>query len=297
MRGATDEDLVLALDLEEGFVTAADGVRLHYVAGGAGPLVLFLHGFPEHWYTWRHQLPALAAERRVVAVDLRGYHRSDRPAGRRAYAGDRLLADVVALVEALGDGRATLVGHDWGGAIAWAFAHAHPGMLERLVICNAPHPARFAAEIARPPQLLRSWYVFLLQLPRLPEALLCWHDAAAVGWILRHAAGGPDALGEEAVARFRAAFAEPGAARAAVDYYRNLAGGMRRRPPLAPIEAPVLVLWGDRDPALDARLLRGLERLAPQVRVRRFAGAGHFVHEELPSAVNAALREFLLEPA
>lgn len=285
-----------ALGLEEGYVDAA-GVRIHHVGGGSGPLVLFLHGFPEYWYSWRHQLPDMAARRRAVAVDLRGYGRSDRPAERGAYAMHHLVADVASVVDELGGGRATVVGHDWGGAIAWAFAHAHPERLERLVVCNAPHPARLAAEVWRPPQLLRSWYIFLFQLPWLPETLLGRSGAAPVASILRSGAAVPDAFGPEDLRRFREAFAAPGAARAAVDYYRNLPAGLRRRPRLAPVEAPVLLLWGEQDKALDLRLTRGNEPFAPKIEVHRFPGAGHFAHEEVPSAFNAELRRFVLEPS
>ena len=292
----SDDEFAAALGLEEGFVDSG-GVRIHHVGAGSGPLVLFLHGFPEYWYSWRHQLPDMATLRRAVAVDLRGYGRSDRPRERSAYAMSELVADVRAVVDALGGGRATIVGHDWGGVIAWAFAHSHPERLERLVVCNAPHPARMAAEIRRPPQLLRSWYIALFQIPWLPETLLARDGAAAVGAILRRASAVPGAFGPEDVARYREAFAAPGAARAAVDYYRNLAGGLRRRPTFAPLERPVLMLWGERDTALDRRLLEGNEPFAPLLQIRRFPGAGHFVHEELPSAINEELRRFVLEPA
>lgn len=297
MTGTPDRDPAAeALGLEEGYVDAA-GVRIHHVGAGSGPLVLFLHGFPEYWYSWRHQLPDLAPHRRAVAVDLRGYGRSGRPAERSAYAIEHLVADVAAVVDELGGGRATIVGHDWGGAVAWAFAHAHPERLERLVICNAPHPARMAAEVRHPPQLLRSWYIFLFQVPRLPEAMLTRNGAAPVASILRGGAGVPDAFQPQDLRRFREAFAAPGVAKAAVDYYRNLPAGLRRRPQLRPVEAPVLLLWGERDRALDLRLTKGVERFAPNIRVHRFPAAGHFPHEEVPSAFNEELRRFVLGPS
>jgi pimeloyl-ACP methyl ester carboxylesterase len=291
--GHPDDEVIGPLGLEEGWVDAG-GIRIHHVGAGQGPLVLFLHGFPEYWYTWRHQLPDLARHRHAVAIDLRGYHRSDRPGRRTDYRMSHLVADVAAVVDALGDGRATLVGHDWGGAVAWAFAHRHPERLERLVIANAPHPARMAQEVRRPPQLFRSWYIAFLQLPRIPELLLTAGGAAAVGSIVRHGAGRPDVFQAEELARYRSAFAEPGAARAAVNYYRNLATDPRGMPRLPPIEVPTLVLWGERDRALDKRLLEGLEPYAPDIRIRRFPEAGHFVHEEVPSAFNEELRRFVL---
>src|SRR5215471_13220996 len=137
------------------------GLRLHYVVAGAGPLVVFLHGFPEFWYSWRHQLPALAeAGFRAVAPDLRGYNESDKPVRVRNYRIDLLARDVAGLIAALGQRRAVVVGHDWGGAIAWWLAMRRPEVVERLVILNAPHPAMMLRELANPFQLLRSWYAY-----------------------------------------------------------------------------------------------------------------------------------------
>jgi pimeloyl-ACP methyl ester carboxylesterase len=291
-----DDEVIHSLGLEEGWVDAG-GVHIHHVGAGSGPLVLFLHGFPEYWYTWRHQLPDMARQRRAVAIDLRGYHRSYRPARRTDYDMDHLVADVAAVVDELGDGRATIVGHDWGGAVAWAFAYRHPERLERLVIANAPHPARMVQELRRPPQMFRSWYMGAFQVPRLPELLLAARGSAAVGSIIRHGAAMPDAFQEEDLRRYRAAFSEPGVARAAVNYYRNGAAALRHAPVLAPIAAPTLVLWGERDRALDRRLLDGLEPFVSDLRIRRFPQAGHFVHEEIPSAFNEALRGFVVGAA
>jgi pimeloyl-ACP methyl ester carboxylesterase len=293
--GIGDEALLAELGLKEGFVDG-DGARLHFVAAGTGPLVLFLHGFPAYWYSWRHQLPAVAAAgHRAVAVDLRGYHLSDRPPRRSAYAGHHLVADVAAVVDKLGGGRATVVGHDWGGAIAWGHAHAHPEQLERLVISNAPHPARLMAEVWRPPQLFRSWYILMLQLPWLPELLLTAGGGRVVGDIFRNGAAEPDAFTPDDLRRYREAFTEPGVARAAVAYYRNLHRSVSRpgAGPSGTIDVPVLVLWGERDKALDRRLLDGLERFAPRVEIRRYPDLGHFPHEERPAAFNEDLLRFV----
>ncbi|RMG96024.1 MAG: alpha/beta fold hydrolase, partial [Deltaproteobacteria bacterium] len=171
--------------LAHGFVSAGD-VRLHYVTAGEGPLVVLLHGFPEFWYAWRHQIGPLAdAGYKVVVPDLRGYGSSDKPTSVDAYAPDRLVADVRALVDAFGGRAAAVVGHDWGGVVAYLFAHAHPERLDRVVVANAPHPAHFFAGLTDPAQLRRSWYVFFFQLPKVPEWYSGAFDHARLRRILR----------------------------------------------------------------------------------------------------------------
>ena len=165
-----------------------NGVRLHYVeagagagAGGTAPPVILLHGFPEFWYSWRHQLPALAAAGfRALAPDLRGYNLSGRPPGIRPYRIGALIGDVVGLIAHAGAARAVLVGHDWGGLIAWYAAMHLPDVVERLVVLNAPHPAPFARELRNPGQLVRRSYQFFFPLPRLPDAALPARYYAAV---------------------------------------------------------------------------------------------------------------------
>jgi pimeloyl-ACP methyl ester carboxylesterase len=160
-------------ELKHAFVEVAAGVRLHYVEAGTGPLVVLLHGFPEFWFSWRHQLPALAnAGFRVVAVDQRGYNLSDKPRGLDAYRTSVLAQDVARVIERLGVDRASVVGHDWGGGIAWTFAMGYPERLDRLAILNAPHPGTFVRHLGSPRQLRKSWYLFFFQLPWLPEVLL-----------------------------------------------------------------------------------------------------------------------------
>src|SRR5258708_38529147 len=136
---------------EEGFVDS-DGVKLHYVTAGKGPLVVLLHGFPDFWYTWRDQIPALAKHFQVVALDLRGYNKSDQPKGVENYAMEKLIGDVAAVLAHFKQERATIVGHDWGGAVAWAFAMAQPAKTERLVILHLPPPKRLMRELSNNPQ-------------------------------------------------------------------------------------------------------------------------------------------------
>jgi epoxide hydrolase 4 len=247
-----------------------------------GPLVVLLHGFPEFWYSWRYQLPALAAAGfRAVAVDQRGYNLSDKPHGLEAYRVSRLARDVDAVRQALGAERMCLVGHDWGGAVAWTYAMRYPERLTRLVILNAPHPAVFLKHIRRPAQLRKSWYMFFFQLPRLPEAALRAGKFAFIRRELRD----PE---------YVAALAQPGALTATINYYR----AMFRRPRGIPlrkwprIEAPVLVIWGQRDRFLGPELAAPDEHLVPNVRLERLP-TSHWVQLEAPERVNELLVDFL----
>ncbi len=278
-------------------------IRLHTVEAGPAPgpdvpLVVLLHGFPETWYGWRYQIPALAAAGfRVVAPDQRGYGGSERPRGARAYRLDELAADVRALVEDCGAERAHVVGHDWGAAVAWWFAMHHADRLARLAILNVPHPQRFATSLLTWAQLRRSWYVFFFQLPLLPEWLLARNDHALLARLYRAHSVRPDAYDDVDVARNLAAFRSPGALTAAIDWYRALF----RENPLAllgrqrPISAPVLVIWGEQDRALGAETATPDPRRVPHARVEFLPDAGHFVQADRPERVSELLVGFLRE--
>ena len=278
----------------------ANGVRLRYRAMGRGPLVLLLHGFPDFSYTWREQLPALAAAGyRAVAPDLRGYARSDKPRRVRSYDVDVLADDVAALVQALGERRAAaVVGHDWGGVIAWRVAERHPGLVERLVVLNAPRPGAIARALRSPEQLLRSSYAFFFQLPLLPELLLRAGDYALPLRMLRHGVLRPGAVTDEDLAHHRRALAQPRALTAALAYYRAAGRRMLRRRrslPDGPVAAPVLVLWGERDPALAPWLADEQLEHSRRGRLVRHHLAGHWVHLDEPAAVSQAIVGWLRE--
>jgi pimeloyl-ACP methyl ester carboxylesterase/2-polyprenyl-6-methoxyphenol hydroxylase-like FAD-dependent oxidoreductase len=271
-------------------------VRLHYVELGRGPLVVLLHGFPEHWYSWRYQIPALAAAGfRVVAPDLRGYNTSSKPSGVDAYGIDRLAGDVAALIRHLGAERAHVVGHDWGAAVAWYFAMHHADLLDRLAIMNVPHPARFAQGIRSWRQLLRSWYIFFFQLPWLPEALMRAGGYALPRLIFRHDPRRPGAFEPHELERYVAALDQPGALTAMINYYRALVRQAPRRlgEPVPVIAAPTLVIWGLRDLALGPELAEPDRALVPNLRVERFPDASHWVQVDRPAEVNRLLLEFL----
>jgi epoxide hydrolase 4 len=282
------------IDVRDGYADLAE-VRLHYVEAGPpdGPLVVLLHGFPDFWYSWRHQMPALAAAGlRVVAPDMRGYNLSSKPAGVAAYAASRLAGDIRELIHERGAERALLGGHDWGAAVAWVVAMRHPEVVERLAILNVPHPRRMLNALRRPSrQLLRSWYIFFFQLPWLAEHAVAAGDWYMLRYSFEHDAR-PGAFTAQDLERYREAWSQPGAVEAMLAYYR----ATLRRPPSAggggftPIHAPALVIWGERDRALGAELAEPSREDVPGLeRIVRMPEASHWVHHDEPGRVSELL--------
>lgn len=270
------------------------GLRMHWVEKGTGPLVVLLHGFPETWWSWRHQLDAVAAAGfRVIAPDQRGYGESGKEG---PYDLDTLAGDVHHLVESLGaERRVKIVGHDWGGAVAWHLGAKHPEFVERLVVLNCPHPAVMRrALLTRPSlkQLGKSWYMFFFQLPLLPELLLTRNDAAELMRTFKGMAVDRSRVTEEDVRPFRDAVQRPGAATAMIGWYRAIVReGLRgASPSYPPILCPTTLIWGKGDKALDFDVVvPGTERYAPRLKIVPIEQAGHFVQSERPDEVNAAL--------
>ncbi|MFE1600040.1 alpha/beta fold hydrolase [Methylobacterium sp. ID0610] len=274
------------------------GLVMHLAEAGPeeGPLTLLLHGFPEFWYGWRHQIaPLAAAGLRVVAPDQRGYAGSDKPSDLGAYHLDELAADVVALADAFGRERIRVVGHDWGGLVAWRAAAQYPERIDRVAILNAPHPDVFLDYAKRhPSQGLRSFYVGFFQLPWLPEAIL-----GAGGFALLRRAlvttSRPGTFEAASLDRYAAAWAEPGALTGMLNWYRALR--LPRRPAPSPIQPPVLVLWGKRDTALEAQLAEDSLTRCIDGRLHWFPDATHWLQHEEAEAVNRALIAFLTDAA
>jgi epoxide hydrolase 4 len=264
----------------------SDGVRIHYAAMGDGPLVVMIHGFPDFWYTWRDQMAALADGYRVAALDLRGYNQSDRPRGVENYAMPLLVGDVAAVIAAEGRESAIVVGHDWGGAIAWSTAMMRPDLVELLVILNLPHPAALAREIAaNPQQRANSAYAFRFQQPDAHESLTA---EGLASWV----------TDEAARARYVEAF-ERSDFDAMLNYYRaNYPRPDARAEEPAPqfprVQAPVLMFHGLDDQALLPGALNDtwtwLERDLTLVTV---PGAGHFVQQDASSLVSTTMRDWL----
>lgn len=286
-------------DLIEHRYAQLGNVRLHYVEVGEGPLVVLLHGFPQFWYMWRFQIPALAgAGFRVVAPDMRGYNLSEKPRGVSSYRVELLARDVERLILACGEESAMVVGHDWGAAVAWVTAMMYPERVKRLGILNVPHPERFARGLLRPAQLLRSSYMFFFQIPRLPEKGLVVGDFASLRYALRNEQMHPGAFTDEDIERYVEALARPGALTAALNYYRALfrRNPLKARALLRRIEAPVMVIWGERDRYLGKDLAEPDPTWVPNLRVERLPDASHFVAEDRPDEVNSLLIGFLKPP-
>lgn len=269
-------------------------VGLHVAESGPddGPPTILLHGFPEFWYGWRHQIgPLAAAGFRVIVPDQRGYGLSDKPTDRSAYHLDQLAADVIALADACGARRVRLVGHDWGGLVAWWAASLYPERIERLVILNAPHPAILSAYMRfHPGQWLRSVYVGLFQLPRLPERLLTADRCRALRQALTRTSR-PGAFTTVDFERYVAAWQQPGAMTAMLNWYRALVRLPRAAPPR--VRVPTLILWGKRDNALQAGLAEASLAFCDDGRIRWYDQATHWLAHEEPAAVNADLARFL----
>jgi len=271
-----------------------NGVRLHVVLAGPedGTPVFLLHGFPECWYGWRHQITHLAeAGYRVVAPDQRGYNLSDKPRELRAYTRDVLAADVVGLMDHFGVERGLVVGHDWGGAVAWWLACQRPERVARLAVLNIPHPLVFAKALKTPRQLLRSWYILMFQVPWLPELILGRRGATPLASVIRSATR-PGAVTREELRIYRQAYLQPGALTAMLSWYRAIARLPSPRLAHPQLQMPTCLIWGKKDDAL------GWDMAAPSMdhcddgRLFLLEDAGHFVQLDEPRRVAELLLDF-----
>jgi pimeloyl-ACP methyl ester carboxylesterase len=269
-------------------------VTLHVVEagqGGARPLVVLLHGFPEFWWSWRHQIgPLAAAGYRLIVPDLRGFNLSDKPRPVSAYRRKHLEADVAGLIRACDEQKAVVIGHDWGAAVAWSFAEHYPRMVQRLGILNGVHPRQLAKALRKPRQLMKSSYMFFFQLPALPEWWLSRRDFRSVRRLLER-----QGMSGEEVQRYVDAARTGENLRGGLHYYRaalretlTAASG-----PLRPIEAPTLVIWGEKDPFLGPELATPDPRWVPDARVVMIPDASHWVHHDAAARVNELLLDFL----
>jgi epoxide hydrolase 4 len=273
-----------------------DGIRLHVVESGpaSGPPVILLHGFPEFWYGWRYQIGPLAdAGFRVLVPDQRGYGETEKPRPVSAYSLDVLADDVAKLIDSTGQTHAALVGHDWGGVVAWWVAIRNPARVERLAVVNGPHPAAFRRHLrSSPRQLLRSWYAFYFQLPWLPEAMLRRANWRGLAEAMRGSSR-PGTFTEADLERYRRAWSEPGAITAMINWYR----AAMRHPPARPsdtrVHVPTLIVWGPKDRFLDQRIARMSLDQCDDGKLEMIDQATHWVQHEEPERVNRLLLDFL----
>ncbi len=283
-----------------------NGIRLHYVRAGKGPLIVFLHGFPEFWYEWKNQLAEFGKDHLAVAPDMRGYNLSDKPAEVEQYGSKYLIEDVRTLAAHLGYRKFVLVGHDWGGAVAWTFAIAHPELVERLVIINAPHPGIFTRLLQNDPGQQKASQYMLLFRSEKAESALSANDYATLVNIVLAPGLKSGAFTEEDKAAYIKAWSQPGALTGGLNYYRaarvgppdNAAadrsvGNIALDASNLKVKVPTLVIWGEKDIALLPANLDGLDEFVPQLTVKRIPDASHWVVHERPAEVNSYIREFV----
>ena len=280
-----------------------NGVRLHYAAAGKGKLIMFVHGFPEFWYEWKNQLEQFGGKYLAVAPDMRGYNLSSKPTELDQYQVKYMVEDLRALAQKLGHKKFILVAHDWGGAIAWAFAIAHPDMLEKLVIINAPHPGVFQRELKEnPAQQKASQYMLMFRSPQAEQILSANNYATLVQVVLGEGLkrGFFNEADKEA---YIAAWSQPGALTGGLNYYRAAQIG----PPTGTnkevtnfagdrslvVNVPTLVIWGEKDTALLTGNLEGLDKYVPHLVIKRIPEGTHWVIHEKAEEVNGYIIEFI----
>lgn len=281
------------------------GVRLHYAErGSGGRLVILLHGFPECWYSWRHQLIALGEQYTVVAPDMRGYNLSDKPPRVEDYKLNVVVDDVLGLIRHFGAKDAAVVGHDWGAAIAWSVAENYPEYVWKLVAMQVPPPSVWRANMTLK-QAIMSWYMFLFQLPRLPEWMLSARDYALVERTFKKSVARPGTFTDSDIQVYKEALKQPGALTAAINYYRanglskffKVPGRNSHEDNGRKVRVPTLFIYGEKDQAVMPETVRnvGAHIDAPYSEVR-IATSAHWVQNEAASEVNAALQSFLASP-
>lgn len=274
-----------------------NGIQLHYVTAGEGDLVILLHGFPEFWHGWKKQIPALSKYYKVVAVDMRGYNESDKPDGIQHYTSKIIAKDIVELIHLLNAKKAHIIGHDWGGGIAWTLAQHFPQVVDKLIVLNCPLPQvlvrHFFTNIS---QLKKSWYMFFFQLPTLPEKYISRDLRTFFYRGLRGWARNKNAFSKEDIEAYVKAFQQPGAITAALNYYRAAfrEGFKRENRKNIPVAADTLVIWGEDDKALGKELTFGMERYFNNFfEIKYISNCSHWVQHEYPELVNGYMLNFL----
>jgi len=273
---------------------SVNGINLNVVCTGKedAPLIILLHGFPECWLSWKAQIKPLAdAGYRVWAPDQRGYNLSDKPAGIDAYQIDKLAADVDGLRKAAGVEKFHLVGHDWGAAVAWWYALNYSDQLRSLTTINVPHPVVFKRTLSsNHKQLLKSWYMFFFQIPKLPEFLLSLGNFSRLAKGLKDSST-PDAFDQELINELKSAWGQPGAMTGMLNWYR---AALRRpgKPKQTKVTVPTRILWGEQDIALTAQMASDSEAFCNDVKLTYYPEATHWLPHDLPDTVTTEILQF-----
>ena len=273
------------------------GVRLHYATAGEGDrLVILLHGFPEFWYSWRHQLEGLSDQYTVVAPDMRGYNLSDKPPHVADYAMDNLVDDVLGLIHHFGREQAAIIAHDWGAIIAWAVAERHPEAVWKLCAMQVPPTFVWQKNLTFR-QALASWYMFFFQIPYLPEWILSRNDFALAEKLFRNAAAEFDFFSRELMEKYKESWREPEALTSAINYYRaNVLQKLLKPQPAVKIKVPTLFIYGEKDTAVLPETVQNVkDAMDAHYEEIRIPESGHWIQQEAAEAVTDSLREFLAE--
>jgi pimeloyl-ACP methyl ester carboxylesterase len=292
----------LRKDMFEHKYADVNNIRLHYVTVGKGKLIMFLHGFPEFWYEWKHQLTEFGRDYQAVAPDMRGYNLSSKPVEVGQYRMKYLIEDIRALAEYLGHKKFLLVAHDWGGGVAWPFAIRHPEYLEKLIIVNAVHPAAFIRELRdNPAQQKASQYILVYRTAEAEDILTRDNYAILVDNLLKDGIK-QGYFTEEDKKAYIEAWSQPGALTGGLNYYRAVHLGsftgesddiLSADPSLFMVKVPTLVIWGEKDRWLLTGNLVGLEKYVPDLTIKRIPDGSHWVIHERPGPVNSYIREFI----
>jgi pimeloyl-ACP methyl ester carboxylesterase len=274
------------------------GVKLHYAAAGDGErLVILLHGFPEFWYSWRHQLVALSDDYTVIAPDMRGYNLSDKPTKIADYDINKLVDDITGLINHFGRENAAVVGHDWGASVAWALAQNHPEYVWKLAALQVP-PISVWRKNQSFKQFLASWYMFFLQIPKLPEWLMTRSNFVMLENALKNTTAEKDVFKPEDIERYKESWSEPFALTAMINYYRaNVFSRLfSKSESQEKIRVPTLFIYGEKDHAILPETVKGVgEAVAAPFEYFHIPDAGHWVQQEAAETVTQILREFLAD--
>ncbi|MCB1180370.1 MAG: alpha/beta hydrolase [Leptospiraceae bacterium] len=273
-----------------------NGVNLHIVKKGNGPLIIFLHGFPEFWYSYRHQLLDFSKDFTAVAIDNRGYNESDKPVGVDSYRLEELVKDVKGIIEYLGFEKCTLVAHDLGGIIAWQLAYSHPEILDNLIILNCPHPMKYSRELKNPTQIFKSWYIYFFQLPIIPEFLISINNFQGIEEIFLKITEAKHKFEKSDLEKYRKMASKENGITSMLNYYRNVfkflplleKSNMNKK-----LNVPTLIIWGEDDKVLSKSLTYDMGEFLSNFEIKYIPDCSHWVQQEEPELVNQYIREFL----